>query len=84
MQEALPRSIKQEEDLGTPNMAQKKAKEVASKADVGGEGIRHQVYTPSFPIFSISPSLMIFLLPKALPLVLSLYKKKPTLKRWCY
>jgi len=50
VQEALPRSTKQEEDLGTPNTAQK-AKEVASKADVGGEGIRHQVYTPSFPPF---------------------------------
>jgi hypothetical protein len=81
VQEALPRSTKQEEDLGTPNTAQKRQKGVVSKADVSGEGIRHQVYTPSFPIFSISSSLMTFLLPKALPLVLSLYKKKPTLKR---
>jgi len=29
----------------------KKAKEVASKADVGGEGIRHQVYRPLIPPF---------------------------------
>jgi hypothetical protein len=57
VQEALPRSTKQEDYLGTPNTAQKKAKEVASKADVGGEGIRHQVYTPSFPHFSISSNL---------------------------
>jgi hypothetical protein len=33
VQEALPRSIKQEDYLGTPNTAQEKA-EVASKADV--------------------------------------------------
>ena len=35
----------------------KRAKEVASKADVGGEGTRHQVYTPSFPDFSFSSNL---------------------------
>jgi hypothetical protein len=35
-------------------------------------------------IFSISSSLMIFFLPKDLPLILSIYKKKPTSKRWCY
>ena len=29
----------------------KKAKEVASKADVGGKGIRHQAYTPLIPPF---------------------------------
>jgi hypothetical protein len=57
VQEVLPRSTKQEDDLGTPNTAQKKAKEVASNVDVGGEGIRHQVYTPHSPIFQ---SLLIF------------------------
>ena len=57
MQEALPRSTKQEDDLGTLNTAQKKAKEVASKADVSGEGIRPQVCTPHSPIFQ---SLLIF------------------------
>jgi hypothetical protein len=54
VQEVLPRSTKQEDYLGTPNTAKKKAKEVASKADVGGETIRHQVYTLSFPHFSFS------------------------------
>jgi hypothetical protein len=38
-------------------MLPKKAKEAASKANVGGEGIRHRVYTPSFPHFSISSNL---------------------------
>jgi hypothetical protein len=57
VQEVLPRSTKQEDDLGTPNTAKKKAKEVASKADVDGEGTRHQVYTPSFSHFSISSNL---------------------------
>ena len=43
MQEVLPRSTKQEDDLDTSNKTQKKAKEVATEVDVGGEGIRHQV-----------------------------------------
>ena len=57
VQEALPRSTKQEDDLGTPNTAQKKAKEVASKADVGGE--RHKA--SSLPLHSpVFQSLLIF------------------------
>ena len=59
MQEALPRSAKQEDYLATPDTAPKRAKEVASKADVGGEGVRHQVYRPLIP--SIFRSLLIFL-----------------------
>jgi len=55
VQEVLPRSTKQEDDLGTPNTAQKKAKEVASNADVGGEGIKFT--PPHSPIFQ---SLLIF------------------------
>jgi len=38
VQEALSRSSKQEDYLAIPNTAPKRAKEVASKADVGGEG----------------------------------------------
>jgi hypothetical protein len=53
VQEALPRSSKQEDYLGTPNTAQKKAKKVASKTDVGGEGTSHQFCTPLFSHFSI-------------------------------
>ena len=57
VQETFPRSAKQKGYLGIPTTAQKKAEKVASKADVGEEGTRHQHCTPSFPHFSISSNL---------------------------
>jgi hypothetical protein len=59
VQETLPRSTKQEEDLGA-RIRPKKAKGVESKADVAradvnGEDTRHQAYTrlilPFFNLF---------------------------------
>jgi hypothetical protein len=75
VQEALPRSTKQEDDLGSRRRP-KRAKEVASKADVGGEGTRHQAYTPSFPHFSISSNLFRSSCSSVSKTLLSIYRIK--------
>jgi hypothetical protein len=51
VQEALPRSTKQEDYLGTPNTAQNMAKEVSSKADVWGRHKASILPSPISPFF---------------------------------
>jgi hypothetical protein len=50
--EALPKRVKQEDDLGTLTDGSKKAK-AANKTSVGGESIWHQFWTLAFSHFSI-------------------------------
>jgi hypothetical protein len=56
VQEALPRSTEQEDDLDTPNTAQKRQKKSQAKLMwvEKAQGIK---FTPSFPHFSISSNL---------------------------